>query len=97
MDGGSDSLMVGNEAGLGDPLEDAASVAAAAAMKGNIRHRMVISVGFGADRYNDVSDFSSLRAVAEITKAGGFLGSVSLEPSSLGYEFYKGCVLKVEI
>jgi hypothetical protein len=51
FDGGSDSLMVGDEAGLGDPLEDAVSVGAAAICKAKLKSRMLISVGFGSDRF----------------------------------------------
>jgi Protein of unknown function (DUF1152) len=79
VDGGSDSLMAGDEEGLGDPIEDAVSVAAVASL-GGLRLKALISVGLGADRYNQVSDAASLRAVAELTRAGGFLGALGLEP-----------------
>jgi hypothetical protein len=91
VDGGSDSLMVGDEEGLGDPIEDAVSVAAVASLSG-LRARVLIVVGLGTDRFNHVSDAASLRAVAELTRAGGFLGAVSLEPSAPGSVFYRGCL-----
>ena len=91
VDGGSDSLMVGDEEGLGDPIEDAVSVAAVASLPG-LRAKVLIVVGLGTDRYNHVSDAASLRAVAELTRAGGFLGAVSLEPSAPGSVFYRGCL-----
>ncbi len=91
VDGGSDSLMRGDEEGLGDPIEDAVSLAAVAALEGP-KLKLLCSIGLGADRFNGVSDASSLRAIAEITEAGGFLGSVSLEPTSPGYRFYKRCI-----
>jgi len=91
FDGGSDSLMKGDEEGLGDPLEDAVTVGTIASLKG-LKLKVLISIGFGSDRFNQVSDASSLRAVAEITSAGGFLGSMSLLPSSPCYQFYKELV-----
>jgi hypothetical protein len=91
VDGGSDSLMVGDEEGLGDPIEDAVSVAAVASLSG-LRAKLLVVVGLGTDRFNHVSDAASLRAVAELTQAGGFLGAVSLEPSAPGSVFYRGCL-----
>jgi hypothetical protein len=90
VDGGSDSLMVGDEAGLGDPIEDAVSVAAVSSLP--VANRMLFSIGLGADRFNGVSDASTLRAIAELTSAGGFLGSVSIEPTSPGFRFYNRLV-----
>jgi hypothetical protein len=91
VDGGSDSLMAGDEEGLGDPIEDAVSVAATAALSGP-RLKVLISVGLGADRYNHVSDAATLRAVAELTRAGGFLGTIGLEPDGPGLSFYRDCL-----
>jgi hypothetical protein len=91
VDGGSDSLMVGDEEGLGDPIEDAVSVAAVAALDPRLV-KVLVSIGLGTDRYNHVSDASSLRAIAEMTKLGGFLGAVSLEPSNPCYCFYRDCL-----
>lgn len=88
VDGGSDSLMRGDEEGLGDPIEDAVSVATVAALEGP-RLKVLLSVGLGADRYNHVSDASTLRAVAELTAQGGFLGSVSIERDSAGFSLYQ--------
>jgi hypothetical protein len=91
VDGGSDSLMVGDEEGLGDPIEDAVSVATVAALAGPI-HKILISVGLGADRFNQVSDAASLRAIAELTASGGFLGACSLEPGGASFRCYRDCV-----
>jgi hypothetical protein len=87
VDGGSDSLMRGDEHGLGDPIEDAVSVAAVASL--DVRVKALLSVGFGADRFNNVSDAASLRAVAELAAAGGFRGAVSLVPDAEGFRFYR--------
>lgn len=92
FDGGSDSLMAGDEEGLGDPVEDAVSVATVATLSHPLKYRLLVSLGFGCDRYNSVSDAASLRAVAELTRSGGFLGTVSLEPASVGLSCYRRCV-----
>jgi len=94
IDGGTDSLMRGDESGLGDPIEDAVSVATVASLEG-LKAKILISIGFGSDRFNDVSDAASLRAVAELTKMGGFLGSVAVELNSPGHKSYKNCVEKI--
>lgn len=87
VDGGSDSLMVGDEEGLGDPIEDAVSVAAASRL--DLRSKVLLSIGLGADRFNHVSDAASLRAIAELSRSGGYLGAVALEPGSAGLELYR--------
>eukprot|EP00697_Spironema_sp_BW2_P002187 gnl/Spiro4/12940_TR6860_c0_g1_i1.p1 gnl/Spiro4/12940_TR6860_c0_g1~~gnl/Spiro4/12940_TR6860_c0_g1_i1.p1 ORF type:complete len:366 (+),score=88.04 gnl/Spiro4/12940_TR6860_c0_g1_i1:35-1132(+) len=93
LDGGSDSLMAGDESGLGDPIEDAVTVSAVASVAcERLQARVVLSAGFGSDRFNGVTDAASLRAVAEMSKLGGFLGSVSMEPQSRAVEFYRSCV-----
>jgi hypothetical protein len=91
VDGGSDSLMRGDEEGLGDPIEDAVSLAAVASLVGP-KEKLLLSVGLGADRFNGVSDAATLRAIAELTEAGGFLGAVSVERTSPGFLFYKRAI-----
>jgi hypothetical protein len=91
VDGGSDSLMAGDEEGLGDPIEDAVSVAAVAAID-DLQAKVLISIGLGADRFNHVSDAASLRAIAELTRMGGFLGAIALGPASPGAVFYRECL-----
>jgi hypothetical protein len=91
VDGGSDSLTAGDEEGLGDPIEDAVSVTAVASLDPQIL-KILVSMSLGTDRYNHVSDAASLRAIAELTQLGGFLGAVSLEPSNPAYRFYRECL-----
>ena len=91
FDGGSDSLMSGDEEGLGDPIEDAVSVAAVASLS-ELKTRILVSIGLGTDRFNHVSDYSSLRAIAELTRMGGFLGAIGLEPASYGSRLYQDCL-----
>jgi hypothetical protein len=95
VDGGSDSLMRGDEEGLGDPIEDCVTVTTVAGLAG-VELKLLLTVGLGCDRYNHVSDAASLRAIAELTAAGGFLGAAAVEPSSEAFRFYRDCVAFLE-
>jgi Protein of unknown function (DUF1152) len=66
VDGGTDSLLRGDEHGLGDPIEDTVSLTTVALFDdGNVHTKLLLAVGFGMDRFNNVSDgaFSFPRAV----------------------------------
>jgi hypothetical protein len=91
VDGGSDSIMSGDEEGLGDPIEDAVSVTTVASLSG-LKAKVLITIGLGTDRFNHVSDAASLRAIAELTRMGGFFGSIGLEPEAAGSRFYLDCL-----
>jgi hypothetical protein len=91
FDGGTDSLVLGDEAGLGDPIEDAVTVGALARIT-NVKYKLLITVGFGCDRFNGVGDCASLRAVAELTAANAFLGSLSLHADAEPYQFYRAAL-----
>lgn len=81
IDGGSDSLMKGDEAHCeygwsetlapGDQIEDSTSIAAVATLPADsrCRIRIVTAVGFTVDRFMGCSDEDSFRAVAELTRA----------------------------
>lgn len=88
VDGGSDSLMAGDEEGLGDPVEDAVSITTVADLPGP-KLKLLLTTGLGADRFNHVSDAATLRAIAELTRAGGFLGALSLEPDGVPMRLYR--------
>lgn len=90
VDGGSDSLMAGDEEGLGDPVEDAVSVATVARL--DVPVKLLLTIGLGCDRFNHVSDAASLRAIAELTAAGGFLGALGLERDGEAFRFYRDCL-----
>ena len=91
VDGGSDALMVGDEDGLGDPVEDAVSVATVASLD-DLKLKFLLNIGIGSDRFNNVSDAATLRAIAELTAAGGFRGAISLEQNHTGLQFYRDCI-----
>lgn len=79
VDGGTDSLMRGDEAGLGTPAEDATSLAAVSGLEGPAT-RLLVCVGFGVDAFHGVCHAHFLEAVAALQREGGFLGAASLLP-----------------
>ncbi|MCA9642714.1 MAG: DUF1152 domain-containing protein, partial [Myxococcales bacterium] len=78
VDGGTDILMRGDEAGLGTPQEDVTSLAAVSQLEGV--DSMVCCLGFGIDRFHGVCHAHFLRNVAALSQTGGYLGTLSLLP-----------------
>jgi hypothetical protein len=76
VDGGTDSLMRGDEVSLGTPHEDAASIAAVYQLE--VERKLLVCLGFGVDRYHGVCHADFLEAVAYLTRYGGYLGMFSL-------------------
>jgi hypothetical protein len=76
VDGGSDSLMRGDEEGLGTPSEDIASIVAVSMVEVPIK--LLACIGFGVDWFHNVCHSRYLEATAELSSAGGFLGLFSV-------------------
>jgi hypothetical protein len=76
VDGGSDSLMRGDEEDLATPSEDIASIAAVSALQ--VPVKILTCVGFGIDWYHGLCHARVLEATAELAADGGFLGVFSL-------------------
>jgi hypothetical protein len=79
IDGGTDILMRGDEAGLGTPEEDMTSLAAVAQL--DVPTRLLACLGFGIDAYHGVCHAHFLENVASLTSAGAFLGAFSVLPT----------------
>lgn len=79
VDGGTDSLMRGDEVGLGTPQEDLASLAAVHSLP-DVPYRLLSCLGFGVDTFDGISHASFLENTAALQKRGGFLGTFSLLP-----------------
>ncbi len=79
-DGGTDILMRGDEAGLGTPEEDMASLAAVAGLA--VPQKAVVSLGFGIDFYHGVCHAHVLENIAALQRAGAYLGGFSIQPGS---------------
>jgi hypothetical protein len=76
IDGGTDILMRGDEAGLGTPQEDMMSLAAVAGL--DVPIRIVSCLGFGSDAFHGVCHAQFLENVAALDSRGGYLGAHSL-------------------
>ena len=76
VDGGTDSLMRGDEDGLGTPVEDITSIAAVSALEGPAKY--LSAIGFGVDTFHGVCHHYFLEAVAAAARKGQFLGAFSL-------------------
>lgn len=87
IDGGTDSLMRGDETGLGTPVEDCASLYAAQEL--DIATKLLVCVGFGVDAFHGVCHAQFLEAVADVSRRGGFLGVCSLLADMPEVAFYR--------
>ena len=87
IDGGTDSLMRGDETGLGTPVEDCASLYAAQEL--DIPTKLLVCVGFGVDAFHGVCHAQFLEAVAGVSRRGGFLGVCSLLADMPEVRFYR--------
>ncbi len=88
MDGGVDSLMHGDEHDPGTIIEDTIVMAAAAAVP--VAKKYLVCVGFGTELEEGLCHHHALQNIAELTKAGAFLGSCSLVKGMDEYQEYKG-------
>jgi hypothetical protein len=93
VDGGTDSLMRGDETGLGTPVEDVASILSASTV--DCACKLLVSVGFGVDTFHGVCHADFLRSVAELTWDGGFLGAFSLTREMPSVQAWREAVLEV--
>jgi hypothetical protein len=78
VDGGTDSLMRGDESGLGTPQEDLAHLVAVSQLQ--LPTKLLCCLGFGVDTFDGVRHSEFLANVAALQKLGGFLGTLSLLP-----------------
>jgi len=77
VDGGTDSILFGDEPGLGTVVEDAVSIVAVDKAAGE--QAVLAAIGFGVDHYHGVSHHAFLENVARLTGDGGYLGAFSLQ------------------
>jgi hypothetical protein len=91
VDGGTDILMRGDEAGLGTPEEDMSSLAAVSALSG-VPERLVACLGFGIDAYHGVCHAHVLENIAGLEREGAYLGAFSIPGSSAEALAYRKAV-----
>ncbi len=80
VDGGTDILMRGDETGLGTPEEDMTSLAAVNGL--DVPVRLVTCLGFGIDAHHGVNHVQVLENLAELERAGAYLGALSIPGGS---------------
>jgi hypothetical protein len=93
IDGGTDSLMRGDEISLGTPQEDLASIAAVSEIP--IRQKLLACLGVGVDSFHGVCHNYFFEAVSEIIKLGGYLGALSLTREMPEVMKYRNALLTV--
>lgn len=93
VDGGTDSLMRGDECGLGTPQEDMASIAAVNELKAP--KKLLACIGYGVDAYHGVCHAQFLESVAALVQVGGFLGTFSLMREMREAELYRNALTHV--
>lgn len=92
IDGGVDSLMRGNEAELGTPVEDTLSLLAVDSLK-HIPVRLLSCVGFGAE--TGLCHAQAFENMAALSAEKGFLGSCALVQQMDVYRAYEEAVTYV--
>jgi len=75
VDGGTDSLMRGDEEGWARRMRTSQH---ARCPRSAVERKLLACLGFGIDHYHDVCHYYFLEAVAELTRDGAFLGAFSL-------------------
>jgi hypothetical protein len=90
IDGGTDILMRGDEAGLGTPAEDMTSLAAVHGL--DVPTKIISCLGFGIDAYHGVCHAHFLENVAALEKVGAYLGAHSLHLSMPEVAWFRDAV-----
>lgn len=93
VDGGTDSLMRGDEPGLGTPAEDMPHIACAHML--DVPVKLLVNLGFGVDTHHGVCHAHVLEAVADLTRENGFLGAFSLLPGMPEFQAFAEAVAHV--
>ncbi|MGB0840435.1 MAG: DUF1152 domain-containing protein [Chitinophagales bacterium] len=76
VDGGTDSLMKGDETGLGTPVEDSTTMIAVSKL--DVARKYLLCLGFGIDHFHGVCHAQFLENVALQIQQGGFKGICSV-------------------
>jgi hypothetical protein len=90
VDGGTDILLRGDEAGLGTPVEDITSLAAVAGL--DVPVKLVTCLGFGIDAYHGVVHTQVLENLAALDRERGYLGALSIPSHGREAELYRDAV-----
>jgi hypothetical protein len=88
VDGGMDSLMRGDEAGLGTPQEDMVSLLAAHCVP-DVPRKLLACIGFGVDAFHGICHANFLENVAALIQEGAYLGAWALTREMQEFELYR--------
>lgn len=91
IDGGTDSLMRGDECGLGTPEEDSVSLYAVNRLD-TVATKLLVCVEFGVDTFHGVCHAHFLEAVAALARQNAYLGAWSLLPNMPEAMHYRAAV-----
>jgi hypothetical protein len=94
VDGGTDILMTGDEAGLGTPEEDMVSLAAVSKL--DVPVKLVACIGFGVDTYHGICHAHFLENVARLERDGSYLGAFSVPRASDESTFFLDAVVDAQ-
>jgi hypothetical protein len=87
VDGGVDSIMIGDEDGSGTMLEDTLTLAAV--KNANVKNRILACVGFGTEIEENLSHYLALENMAKLNKQQAFYGTCSLVSYMESFKQYK--------
>lgn len=90
VDGGTDSLMRGDEFDLATPEEDVASILGAAAT--GVERSALVCTAFGVDAYHGICHAHFLENVAALSREDAYLGAFSLDPRDAEVDAYLDAV-----
>jgi hypothetical protein len=88
VDGGTDSLMRGDEAGLATPEGDSVSLLAVNDLK-NIAQKFLVCIGFGIDSHHGICHAHFLENTAALSREDSCLGVWSLMHDSEEFQLYQ--------
>jgi len=92
VDGGIDAILRGDETSLGTPSEDLASLAAVHALGVPAR---VACLGLGAELRDGIPHEQVFARIAELTRAGGYLGAEAVTAGTPRGDLYRDAVAHV--
>lgn len=78
MDGGTDSLMFGDERAVATIVEDSASTVAVSGLQHVTSY--LCATAFGIEQNHQFDHYACLENIAELTRTGAFLGSIGIAP-----------------
>jgi hypothetical protein len=76
VDGGTDSIIKGDEPGVGTVVEDATSIVAVNEL--DVPRKLIACLGFGVDHFHGISHYNFLENTAELIRSGAFKGCCSV-------------------